>query len=298
MLALGYIFVCGLYIWLSGEVAVRLAGSVEALQTIELHKGWGFVLVTGIATFAATYFLLVKIRSQDELLASHRRILVDAQARVLAGTFAAGIAHDINNVLGVVEYGLAKLEIRDAHSEDIERMRQAHVMIKDLTTRLQRLGKPGAGLETTLTDVGVLLRQTVDFASLHGKVKTCRVHLSIAGPCTAPLNTVLFEQMVMNLMVNAAEATSSKGRIEVRLGCESDRAFVEIHDDGPGIREEDREAVLRAYHTTKPYGTGLGLSTVRICAEAHGGSVEIGTSPLGGALVRVVLPLGASSGRQ
>jgi signal transduction histidine kinase len=99
----------------------------------------------------------------------------------------------------------------------------------------------------------------------------------------------------MNLMVNAAEATSSRGTIEVRAGCEADRAFVEVHDDGSGIREEDREAVLRAYHTTKPDGTGLGLSTVATFAEVHGGSVEIGTSHLGGALVRVVLPLRAAT---
>jgi len=101
--------------------------------------------------------------------------------------------------------------------------------------------------------------------------------------------------MVVNLVVNAAEATSSEGTIEVRLVLEPTRAIVEVHDDGPGIREDAREAVLRAYHTTKPDGTGLGLATVKTCAEAHGGCVEIGTSPLGGALVRVVLPMAAGA---
>jgi signal transduction histidine kinase len=96
--------------------------------------------------------------------------------------------------------------------------------------------------------------------------------------------------MIINLMLNAADATESKGKIEIRLSMQSNQICIEVHDNGPGISKENREGLFRPYHTTKPDGTGLGLTTVKTCAEIHGGSVQIDSSHLGGALFRIVLP--------
>ena len=65
--------------------------------------------------------------------------------------------------------------------------------------------------------------------------------------------------------------------------------FVEVNDDGPGIPERDKAAIFDAFYTSKPHGLGLGLVSVKVCAEAHGGSVEVFRSDLGGAAFRVRL---------
>ena len=70
-----------------------------------------------------------------------------------------------------------------------------------------------------------------------------------------------------------------------------DCIIVYVDDSGPGLSEEAKEKLFEPFFTTKPDGTGLGLPTTRKIIEGHGGSVEIGTSPAGGARFTVRLPV-------
>jgi signal transduction histidine kinase len=70
-------------------------------------------------------------------------------------------------------------------------------------------------------------------------------------------------------------------------------AALEVADDGPGLSQEAREHLFEPFFTTKPNGTGLGLPTSRRFVEAHGGTIDVARSDLGGALFRVRLPLDA-----
>ncbi|MDI7269585.1 MAG: ATP-binding protein, partial [Myxococcota bacterium] len=81
------------------------------------------------------------------------------------------------------------------------------------------------------------------------------------------------------------------GRVGVRLdvGAAGEMAL-EVTDEGPGIPEAERERVLRPFHSTKSGGMGLGLSVAQQGIEDHGGRLEIGAAPGGGALLRAVWP--------
>ena len=96
--------------------------------------------------------------------------------------------------------------------------------------------------------------------------------------------------MVSNLVLNAGEAANGRGTIEVATAEQGDEVLIEVHDDGPGVAKERRATLFDNLATTKATGTGLGLFSVRACAQGLGGSVEVGESPLGGALFRVRLP--------
>jgi len=96
--------------------------------------------------------------------------------------------------------------------------------------------------------------------------------------------------MLLNLILNAADATHGRGRIDVRLRRAEDMAILEVNDDGPGVPAERRGAIFDAFYSSKAHGTGLGLLTVKVTAEEHGGAVEVETSDLGGACFRVRLP--------
>jgi signal transduction histidine kinase len=143
IVACGYILFCSLYIWLSGLAAVKVSHSIPALQDIELYKGLAFVVVTGFISFIFIYQLLVKIQVQNRELEMQRNALVNSQARALTGTFAAGIAHDINNVLGVIDFEIGELQnvVPESKKSHIERIGKAYTMVRNLATRLQKIGK-------------------------------------------------------------------------------------------------------------------------------------------------------------
>jgi signal transduction histidine kinase len=105
-------------------------------------------------------------------------------------------------------------------------------------------------------------------------------------------------RMVLNLLDNAGRHTPSGARIELRVREAGGEAVVEVADDGPGIAPEARAQVFDRFvrgdgpaDTAVGPGSGLGLAIVRAVAASHGGTVEVGESPTGGALFRVRLPL-------
>jgi two-component system, OmpR family, sensor kinase len=105
-------------------------------------------------------------------------------------------------------------------------------------------------------------------------------------------------RMVLNLLDNAARHTPPGARIELRVHEVGGVALVEVGDDGPGIPAQLREQIFDRFvrgegpaDTAVGPGSGLGLAIVRSVAASHGGTVEVGESPSGGALFRVRLPL-------
>ena len=108
----------------------------------------------------------------------------------------------------------------------------------------------------------------------------------------AETHPLLIHQNLGNLILNAAEATGGRGRIEVRIVEGGEQVVLEVHDDGPGVPRDLRHSLFDGLRTTKPGGAGLGLFSVRSCTQILGGTVAIDESPFGGALFRVVLPRG------
>ena len=118
------------------------------------------------------------------------------------------------------------------------------------------------------------------------------------GPVHVQGNRDELHRMVVNLLDNAVRYTRRDGTIELRTVLDGEYARVEIADDGPGIPEEMREQVFERFvrgsgpaDTAADGGTGLGLAIVRAVANSHGGDVSVASSPLGGALIVVSLPL-------
>ena len=105
-----------------------------------------------------------------------------------------------------------------------------------------------------------------------------------------PLHKELLEQAVLNLIVNAAQAAGSHGRIELAVRRTAHALLLEVHDNGPGIPPEKAEAIFDAGYTTKGNGTGLGLLSVQAFAAACRGRISVARSPLGGAAFQLAIP--------
>jgi two-component system nitrogen regulation sensor histidine kinase NtrY len=103
----------------------------------------------------------------------------------------------------------------------------------------------------------------------------------------------LLEQALINLLRNAADATAGSPQPEVRIDCriEADRCLIEVRDNGTGLTPEQREQIFVPFFTTKPGGSGIGLSLARRIAQSHGGRIAVLDNAPRGAVFRLSLPV-------
>ena len=296
LLAILYVSLSVIYVVSSTHVAAVAAQSVEELEHFERVKGVLFVIGTGVLFYLVALGLLVLVKRQQDLLIAQHDTLVASEHRSLAGLFAASVAHDINNLLtlarGNAELIASSKAGPEAKQRAAESMESAFASLGTLSQRLMTLGKESVHGTLTEHDLIAVVERAVQLAKRHERLRKCTVTTKTGGSVVLPLDDVLIDRTLLNLLLNAADATKGTGRIEVRVGSDAERAWVEVHDDGPGVPHEALDAIFDAFYTSKPNGLGLGLVSVRLCADAHSGSVEVFRSDLGGAAFRLVLPRG------
>jgi len=296
-----YALLCGAYIVLSGRWAARAAGDVSALAAIEQWKGLGFVAATALLFFGLAWWMLHRLAARQRLIQRQRRALVAGERRALAGVFAASVAHDINNVLTVASAHVERLAPEapaERRPRSYDAVRSALADLGALAQRLVALARGHAGDEAKREplDLARLVRDTVEFARRHARVRGCQVSVSAPSSVEMRGNAVALRRLLLNLLLNAADATGGKGRIDVRLAAEGEGVLLEVHDDGPGVPPELRERLFEGLQTTKPDGSGLGLLSVRVTACEHGGRVGVSDSELGGACFAVWIPRAGEAG--
>ena len=98
-------------------------------------------------------------------------------------------------------------------------------------------------------------------------------------------------QVFLNLILNAIDATDKAGRIELHAWLDGGAIAVAVHDNGSGIPAEQARKLFQPYFTTKKHGTGLGLFVTRKLVAEHGGDVSFQSTPDGGTVFEVRLPL-------
>lgn len=302
-LALAYITLAATYIAVSGALAADTAQDLDELRRVELVKGVAFVAVTGGALFGLSLGMFLRLERSARSLAQAREALLAADRRATPGLLAASIAHDFNNALAVVTAGVDELRglPLDATSQEIVAdVAAATRRGTELARRLSRAGQGSASGEPRHTDVAAVAREAIELLRLHRKAGGRTLRVAAPQPVEIVAHPVLVHQLVTNLVLNALDAVSDKGTVIVRVAGTDDGAVVEVHDDGPGIPHAERPRLFDPFYTTKPDGTGLGLVSVRTCAELHGGSVDVADSvELGGACFRVFLrmPTGERAAR-
>ncbi len=98
------------------------------------------------------------------------------------------------------------------------------------------------------------------------------------------------EQLILNLLRNAAEALPGGGRAWIQIDSDATHVRISVFDNGPGIPKDIVDSVLEPFYSTKPEGTGLGLPIAARIARAHGGDLTIESGAEGGTTVLIVLP--------
>jgi two-component system cell cycle sensor histidine kinase/response regulator CckA len=215
-----------------------------------------------------------------------------AQKLEAVGRLAGGIAHDFNNLLSVIS-GNAHLAARrvDRGADprgDLAVIQAATERGAALTRQLLAFGRRGVRNPESL-DAGAVIEEMRPLLE-----RAVGEHLTLevrsGGPAWVRIDRSQLEQVVLNLVVNARDATPAGGTIRVEAEARGDEVAVRVTDTGRGVDPAILANLFEPFVTTKPGGHGLGLSTVHGVATEAGGSVRVRSELGRGAEFEVVLP--------
>jgi len=212
------------------------------------------------------------------------------------GVLSSGVAHEINNPLGVIlgyaAYIEKKLSPEDPNYKFIHEIKRESKRCKKIVQDLLSYARtPQPLLEQT--DINDLLEQIVDFAANH----TDMHHVTVQKKFDPGLPGIMVDgdqlrQVAINLILNAGAAMQKGGELVVSTEAEGDQwVSLKFRDNGAGIPREHMEKIFEPFFTTKVKGTGLGLAITRQIVEQHHGKIGIASEIGSGTTVEVRLPI-------
>lgn len=271
------------------------------------------------------------------LLASQKQ-LIQSEKMASLGTLAAGVAHEINNPMGCIQGNLSNLcdyqrvlrrlvedyralvEARAAVEPDLQRrwnealdgedidflLEDFDSLVADSLEGSRRVAAIVAGLRSfahsgesrdEAVDINGCVKAALTIANNELKYKAA-VESDFADLPPLRGNAAHITQVVVSLLVNAAQAIEGWGQIHVETRREGAFVVVRVRDTGQGIEPRHLDQVFTPFFTTKPVGTGtgLGLSISHGIVESHGGHIQVESAPGCGSLFSVILPIGATDG--
>ena len=277
----------------------------------------GEVLRNPDGTAFGMVFACRDISDRERLMEAHRQLqerLHRAEKMEALGTLAGGVAHDLNNVLGVL-VGYSELMMMEISDNDplreyvtniLDSSQRAAAIIQDLLT----LARRGVAV-SKVVNLNALVRhslETPEFRNLKSAFPEIRIHteldpqlLNIKG------SSVHLTKAVMNLVLNAAEAIEGPGQVVIKTENryldrpvggydtmkEGDYVVLTVSDTGQGIAEKDLAKIFEPFYTKKAMGrsgTGLGLAVVWGTVKDHGGYVDVQSRISGGTAFTLYFP--------
>jgi len=240
-------------------------------------------------------------------LASQREQLIRSEKLASVGQLAAGVAHEIGNplaaILGYVDIlrgdAAGRGTLPDADRRDaLDRVKAETQRINRIIRDLLEYSRPSHE-EPSLVDPLAVVRSAQALLAPQARLREVRI---TATPETGPWPAVMVSQgrltqVMVNLLLNAADAMGGKGRVAVTCESVAGRVRIAISDEGPGIERDLHRKVFDPFFTTKPpgQGTGLGLSISRAIVETYGGTLELDPEAASGARFIIDLPADISS---
>lgn len=257
--------------------------------------------------------------------------LLQSEKMASVGQLAAGVAHEINNPMGYIGSNLNSLKGQVADLlQVLDAYREADPLLSghaDVLARIEQ-AKVAADIDFLREDTGNLISESLDGVVRVKKIvnnlkdfsrmDTAEWHpANLESGLESTLNIVWNEikykaevtrefaglpevvciasqlnQVFLNLMINAAQAIEERGQIVLRTGFDEKNVWVEVEDNGKGIKPEHLNKIFEPFFTTKPVGkgTGLGLSLAYGIVQRHHGRLEVTSTVDVGSVFRVSLP--------
>lgn len=283
-------------------------GLVDLLEVQPL--GFGLLVFAYGTTLAfSIYFVatvLDRLRENEGQLLRLGRHLALSEKLASIGTLAAGVSHEINNPIGVITGKVQVLRYRVQDGDpaenllaDLDVIEKHARRIVSITAGLLQFSRE-APFELRPVDVSALLREAADLVRV--PYRAASVELEVATSAI-PAGAIILGssnhllQVLINILLNAKDASSANSRVELSSSCSSSELAIEILDHGVGIPPEQLGKIFDPFFTTKDVdkGTGLGLAISHGIVERHRGRIEVDSEVGRGTRFRVVLPVQLAS---
>jgi signal transduction histidine kinase len=267
---------------------------------------FAFVATVGFSIyFVAT--VLERLKANEQQLLKLGRGLALSEKLASIGTLAAGVSHEINNPIGVIankvqilryrlqdgdapEKLLAELDVIDKHAR----------RVAQITAGLLQFSRE-APFELQPIDFGQLLREAADLVRVpfrHAEVELQCEPRPLPDGVAARGSANHLLQVLINILLNAKDASTRGGRVELDCDAGGNELTLRVRDFGAGIAPEHLPKIFDPFFTTKDVdkGTGLGLAISHGIVERHGGRIEVDSELGRGTTFRIVLPLAGALG--
>ncbi|WP_291270262.1 HAMP domain-containing sensor histidine kinase [Geothrix sp.] len=209
-----------------------------------------------------------------KLEAHHHEAMGDLRMRMMAG-LAAGLAHDLNNILGIIRLRVDLLEETSTppQRENLAVLRETTERAATMTRRILASGRAQDIAPTAFDFTDWMESRGALFQALLRPDQT--QNLQVARDLHVFADPQSLDQVFQNLVTNARDAMGPTGNLCIRAQAGPGSVLVEVRDDGPGIPPEHLARMFEPFFTTKAKGTGLGLATVRNLVIQNRGSIRI-----------------------
>jgi signal transduction histidine kinase len=256
----------------------KLAGLGQMVAGVahEINNPLSFV-ANNVAVFqrdAKALVRLIQLYGQaDEILKQHDGKLLDEIRELSEAVDLAYTTANLDEMLVRSRDGLRRIQQIVKDLRDFARLDESDLHEVDLN----------AGVESTLNII-----------QGHAKKKRVTIEKQLTPLPLVACHPAKVNQVVMNLVSNAIDASPEGGKVTVATSPNGNRVKIEVSDMGPGVPDKIRERIFDPFFTTKPpgEGTGLGLSISYGIVQDHGGTIELASKPGEGAHFIVTLPIG------
>jgi signal transduction histidine kinase len=281
-------------------LAHRFTRGTDQAIYIGAFNSFVSVLAIGMSTY-----LILRGRAAEAALRRAQADLAHVSRVTTMGELTASIAHEVNQpIAAVVTNAGACLRWLAGDMPDLDKARAAATRIvrdgtraADIIGRIRQIFTKGSP-ERHPVDINRLARETIDLL----RSEAARYAISIRTDLASDLpevaaDPVQLQQVVVNLIVNGIDAMKSVTGVRelavMSRRAENEQVTVSVSDTGIGLPAEQPDDIFNAFVTTKPHGTGMGLSISRSIIEAHQGRLRAMPNPPGGAIFQFTLPVQA-----
>ena len=236
-----------------------------------------------------------------------RRRLVELEQE--KNVFLRQMSHELKTPLASIREGTELLtdgtvgDMNDMQTEVVEILRESGIELEQRIENLLSFStwqQSKAQLTVGEFELGSVIDTIVDNHRMEAVTKKLKIRTSLK-PVTLLADREKVRMAVDNLVSNAVKYSPVGGRIGIRVARRDERVVVDVMDEGPGIPRDERERIFEPFFQGRVpagrhvRGTGIGLSVVHECVEAHGGNVGVRMRPTGGSHFRITLPVSHES---
>lgn len=240
------------------------------------------------------------ISERTTQLEESQQLLAEREKMAALGLMAAGIVHEVGNPLAAMSTIVQRIE-RQANptlTEKCKTLQQQIERISGIVHDMRQVARP-TSTDDSFTNINDTLNIAIKIARYDPRARKCRIVADLDSNLpSVPGHPDRWQQVFLNLIINALDAMPDGGQITVSSSYADKRVKIAFRDTGRGMNADQMRRLYHPFYTTKARaGMGLGLSVCHGIVRSYGGDIRVASEVGRGTEVRIVMPLGEQSSR-